>query len=279
MAMSQPVVAVILGAGLGVRYGGSVSKPALKITGHALMNMSIEAMAAGGCTHAVVVVNDKAARELGLTKAALPIPVVQVPGGASRQESARNGLRFIRDDPELSGAEVVLIHDAVRPMVPAHVVEAVIGAVRGGAEAVAPVVDVVDSMRSVDDPGRSAPIDRSTLRAVQTPQGFPLDVILAAHERMAAAGERFTDDISCAELAGAEVVLVPGSRMSMKVTEPADMTIAEALWKARATLGRHSGRRVLRHVPGGQYLENQIVEMEREVIEKERERKFRPRES
>ena len=193
MAMSQPVVAVILGAGLGVRYGGSVSKPALKITGHALMNMSIEAMAAGGCTHAVVVVNDKAARELGLTKAALPIPVVQVPGGASRQESARNGLRFIRDDPELSGAEVVLIHDAVRPMVPAHVVEAVIGAVRGGAEAVAPVVDVVDSMRSVDDPGRSAPIDRSTLRAVQTPQGFPLDVILAAHERMAAAGERFTD--------------------------------------------------------------------------------------
>ena len=49
MAMSQPVVAVILGAGLGVRYGGSVSKPALKITGHALMNMSIEAMAAGGC--------------------------------------------------------------------------------------------------------------------------------------------------------------------------------------------------------------------------------------
>ena len=164
-------------------------------------------------------------------------------------------------------------------MVPAHVVEAVIGAVRGGAEAVAPVVDVVDSMRSADDPGRSAPIDRSTLRAVQTPQGFPLDVILAAHERMAAAGERFTDDVSCAELAGAEVVLVPGSRMSMKVTEPADMTIAEALWKARATLGRHSGRRVLRHVPGGQYLENQIVEMEREVIEKERERKFRPRES
>ncbi|WP_316669903.1 IspD/TarI family cytidylyltransferase [uncultured Propionibacterium sp.] len=262
--MSQPVVAVILGAGLGIRYGGPVPKPALRITGHALMNMSIEAMAAGGCTHAVVVVNDRVARELGLVKAALPIPVIQVPGGASRQESARNGLRAVRDHAEMSRAGAVLIHDAVRPMVPAPVVEDVIEAVRGGAEAVAPVIGVADSVRRLDDQGRSAPVDRSALRAVQTPQGFPLDVILAAHERMAAAGERFTDDVSCAELAGHRVVLVPGSRMSMKVTEPADMTIAEALWKARATLGRHSGRRVLRHVPGGQYLESQIAERERE---------------
>lgn len=260
--MSQPVVAVILGAGLGLRYGGSVSKPALKITGHALMNMSIEAMAAGGCTHAVVVVNDKVSRELGLTRAAMPIPVVEVPGGASRQESAHNGLLAVRDDPRLSGAEIVLIHDAVRPMVPARVVWEVIEAVRGGAEAVAPVIDVIDSMRRLDGQGHSEPVDRSTLRAVQTPQGFPLEVILAAHERMASTGEQFTDDVSCAELAGHEVVLVPGSRMSMKVTEPTDMTIAEALWKARATLGHHSGRRVLRHVPGGQYLESHLAEKE-----------------
>ena len=277
--MSQPVVAVVLGAGLGVRYGGSVSKPALKITGHALMNMSIEAMAAGGCTHAVVVVNDKVARELSLAKAALPIPVIQTHGGASRQESAHNGLRAIRADRELSRAEVVLIHDAVRPMVPAHVVEDIIGAVRGGAHAVAPVIDVVDSIRVLDRQGGSRPVDRSTLRAVQTPQGFPLEVIWAAHERMAAAGEQFTDDVSCAELAGHEVVLVPGSRMSMKVTEPTDMTIAEALWKARATLGHHSGRRVLRHMPGGQYLESQLAGMEHETAERGREAAERERES
>ncbi len=91
-------------------------------------------------------------------------------------------------------------------------------------------------------------VDRFELRAIQTPQGFPLDVILDAHEKMAASQAQFTDDISCAERAGHEVVLVPGSRLSMKITEPSDLTVAKALWKARASLGHHSGRRIFRHL-------------------------------
>lgn len=248
MCMSEPVVAVIVGAGLGVRYGGPVSKPALKLTGRALMAMSVEAMAAGGCTHAVVVVNEKVARELGPELSAMPIPVVQAFGGASRQASAHNGLRAVRSDPEMSAANVVLIHDAVRPMVPASVVHSVIKAVQEGADAVAPALAVTDSMRMVQDEDNS-PVNRDRLRAVQTPQGFPMEVIWEAHERMASTAEPFTDDVSCAELAGHAVTLVPGSRLSMKITEPTDMTVAEALWKVRSALGHHSGRRLRRRLP------------------------------
>lgn len=246
--MTEPVVAVIVGAGLGVRYGGDVPKPALKLTGRALLIMSIEAMAAGGCTDAVVVVNAEVAKQLGASLAALPIPAVRVFGGASRQESVYNGLKAVRDDPRLSKAQIVLIHDAVRPMVPANVVADVITAVREGAEAVAPAVVVSDSIRVLAGGGLTKPVDRSKLRAIQTPQGFPLEVILAAHEKMAAAGGKFTDDVSCAEQAGHEVVLVPGSRLSMKITEPSDLTIARGLWKVRASFGHHSGRRFRRHL-------------------------------
>lgn len=244
--MSEPVVAVIVGAGLGLRYGGKVPKPALKLTGRALLLMSVEAMAAGGCTHAVVVVNKKVAKRLRKTLAASPIPIFKTFGGASRQESVFNGLKVVRDEPELADARIVLIHDAVRPMVPANVVADVIEAVRGGAEAVAPALAVTDSMRAVDEDGLTRVIDRKTLRAIQTPQGFPRDVILDAHTRLADSGDEFTDDLSCAEQAGHLVVLVEGSRLSMKVTEPTDMTVARALWKIRDTMGHHSARRIRR---------------------------------
>ena len=91
-------------------------------------------------------------------------------------------------------------------------------------------------------------IDRSLLRAIQTPQGFPLQLILEAHEKMAASGDQFTDDVSCAERAGHHVTLVEGSRMSMKVTEPSDLTVAQALWEVRDTFGHHSARRIRRHL-------------------------------
>ena len=218
---------MVVGAGLGLRYGGKTPKPALKVTGRTLMVMSIEAMAAGGCTDAVVVVNDQVAKQLGPELAALPIPVKQVPGGASRQESVYNGLKAVRDDERLSHAEVVLVHDAVRPMVPAKVVSAVIEAVQGGAEAVAPAIPVADSMRILDPGGGSAVIDRSLLRAIQTPQGFSRDLLDRAHA--AFAGDAATDDAGLVEALGEAVWVVPGSERSLKVTTAWDLAIAEAL--------------------------------------------------
>lgn len=237
--MTTPVVAVIVAAGLGLRYGGSTPKPALTLAGKPLLSMSIEAMAAGGCTDVVVVLNEQLADAIGATLADAPIPVRQTLGGASRQESVHNGLKVVRDDERLAGTRVVLIHDAVRPMVPASVVAAVIRAVEGGAEAVAPALPVADSMRRVELDGSTEIVDRSNVRAIQTPQGFPFQVIMDAHDHLAATGAEFTDDLACAEQEGHQVVLVDGSRLSMKVTEPADLSVAEGLWQIRESLGHH----------------------------------------
>lgn len=245
--MSEPVVAVIVAAGLGLRYGGHTPKPVLRLTGRALITMSVEAMAAGGCTHAVVVINPRAAERFHAELAGSPIPIRLAPGGATRQESAHNGLRAVSSDRVMAKARVVLIHDAVRPMVPATVVERVVAAVDAGAPAVAPAIAVTDSIRQVNNGSGNLAVDRSTLRAIQTPQGFPLDVILGSHDRQGHDGVEFTDDVTCAERAGHEVTLVEGSRLAMKITEPADLTVARALWKIRASIGHHSGRRVFRH--------------------------------
>ena len=242
------MVAVVVAAGLGRRFGGTKPKPTLRILGRAVVAVAVEGLAAGGCTDAVVVINGNVSH---LFKAALmgsPIPVITTPGGDTRQQSVQRGLDVIREHPRLSKAKVVLVHDAVRPMMPAYVVENVINAVREGAPAVAPVVPVTDSIRVVPngEEGVNAPFDRSKLRAVQTPQGFDLQVLLDSHAKMAAQGLDFTDDVSCCESNGHPVTLVQGSRMGMKITEPADLTVARALWRVRASLGHHSGKRFWR---------------------------------
>ena len=244
--MSLPVVAVIVAAGLGLRYGGPTPKPVLKLTGRALIAMSIEAMSAGGCTDAIVVINPRAANHFNAALTGAPIPVRLTPGGDTRQESVHAGLKVVAADPRLATARAVLVHDAVRPMVPADVVERVILGVDEGYPAVAPAVLVTDSIRLLGSDGTTSPVDRTRLRSIQTPQGFPLDVILSSHERLAASGLEFTDDVTCAEHTGHPVTLVEGSRLAMKITEPMDLTVARALWKVRDTFGHHSGRRVMR---------------------------------
>lgn len=244
---AEPVVALVVAAGLGSRFGGPVPKQVRGLAGKAVVAVAVEAMAAGGCTDAVVVVKDGMHNHFRMALAASPIPVHFVTGGESRQESVRNGLQLIADHPRLARARKVLIHDAVRPVVPAYVVEAVIDALEAGAKAVTPAVPVVDTIRCLEPDG-SHVVDRSTLRAIQTPQGFDRQVITECHEKLAAEGGAVTDDVTCCERYGYPVTLVEGSRMAMKITEPLDLDIAETLMKATAGAGHHSGRRVRRAI-------------------------------
>lgn len=103
-----------------------------------------------------------------------------------------------------------------------------IEAVRAGADAAVPVVPVVDSVREIVDEA-SVVIDRASLRAVQTPQGFRRTVLAEAHDALAESGQVVTDDAAAAEYLGHEVTLVEGSRDAFKVTEPFDLVVAEAL--------------------------------------------------
>lgn len=224
----EPVVAVVVAAGSGTRLGGLVPKALRLVAGRSLVARSVAQLAAGGCTAAVVVVSAGTEDDFAAALADAPVPCTLVLGGAERQDSVRHGLDAIGAASELAGCRVVLVHDAARALVPAAVVAGVIEAVRGGSPAVVPVVPVIDTIRALDAAGSSV-VDRSALRAVQTPQGFDRATLAEAHARIAADGVPVTDDAAACEHAGHRVTLVAGSRRSLKITEPLDLVLAEAL--------------------------------------------------
>ena len=156
-----------------------------------------------------------------------------VAGGPTRQDSVRRGLAALPDD-----VDVVLVHDAARPLVPVETVEAVAAAVRSGHPAVVPALPLADTVKQVrpcprgPEPVVATP-ERASLRAVQTPQGFRRDVLAAAHEKVPADGEGATDDAGMVERLGFPVVVVPGHEEAFKVTRPLDLTLAEAVLAGR----------------------------------------------
>lgn len=221
---TEPVVAIVVAAGSGVRLGGEVPKAVRPLAGRPLVSWSVAALAGGGVTEVVVVVGDGLQDVFAEALAEAPIPWRIVIGGATRQESVARGIAA------LPPGEIVLVHDAARPLVPAEVVRGVVEAVRSGAPAVIPVVPMSDTIRQVAGAG-SVVVDRSGLRAVQTPQGFARDVLVSAHA--ATAGREYTDDAAVCEASGYEVLLVPGSREALKITEPYDLAVAEAIVAGR----------------------------------------------
>jgi 2-C-methyl-D-erythritol 4-phosphate cytidylyltransferase len=226
----EPVIAVVVAAGYGVRFGGPTPKPALRLAGRSVLALALDNLAAGGVNHIIIVSRDQSLFQSA--RRASPTPSTLAPGGESRQESVRSGLAMVADSPTLARARVILVHDAARPLQPPDVTRGVIAAVRAGAVAVAPALPVVDTIRLDTGAGQTRVVDRDLLHAVQTPQGFDPAVIIECHRRAALEPDlTFTDDVTCCEHYGHPVTLVPGSRLGLKITEQADLTVARALWR------------------------------------------------
>ncbi|WP_439812044.1 2-C-methyl-D-erythritol 4-phosphate cytidylyltransferase [Streptomyces sp. P9-2] len=229
--------AVIPAAGRGVRLGPGAPKALRALGGTPMLVHAVRAMADSRAVSLVVVVAppDGAGEVKSLLDAhALPerTEVLVVPGGESRQESVKLGLDAL---PE--GYDIVLVHDAARPLVPVDTVDAVIEAVRDGAPAVVPALPLADTVKQVEPaaaPGGPEPVvatpDRSRLRAVQTPQGFDRATLVRAHETVT---DDVTDDASMVERLGLTVVTVPGHEEAFKVTRPLDLVLAEAVLARR----------------------------------------------
>lgn len=146
-----------------------------------------------------------------------------VAGGATRRASVAAGLDAVPGD-----AEVILVHDGVRPLVAPGLVRAVRKAAPAGP--VVPVLRIRDTVKEVDGEGRVvATLDRDRLRRVQTPQGFPAGTLRRVHRRAREEAWEGTDDASLCERAGEVVSTVAGDPRNLKVTTPADLARAEWL--------------------------------------------------
>jgi 2-C-methyl-D-erythritol 4-phosphate cytidylyltransferase len=228
------VAVLVPAAGQGVRLGPGHPKALRCLSGEPLLVHAIRRAAAVPSVGQIVVAAAPGAVKLvsellvGVVPADISIEVIA--GGSSRQASVASALTAVGPRP------IVLVHDAARALAPPELFERVAAAVREGHPAVIPVVPIVDTIKYVDSAGMvGGTVDRTALRAVQTPQGFRRDVLVAAH---GCAVDEHTDDAGLAEKLGVPVFTVPGDDRALKITRPVDLVVAEALLTRRGPSGR-----------------------------------------
>ena len=227
--------AILVGAGRGERLGMDVPKAFVELHGRPLIEFGMSVITSlPHAGHLVVVVPEAyAAQTLEMAKRVLPKhsnwQISVQPGGRERHESVRFGLAAL---PE--GIETVIVHDAARPFASVELCDRVIAEVQRTGVSVVPALPVVDTLKRVDADGVvHETVDRSTLVAVQTPQGFPFETLSAAHEtaQLQAADPRHatlpTDDAEVVQRNGGTVRTVPGEQRAHKLTTQADLAVLE----------------------------------------------------
>jgi 2-C-methyl-D-erythritol 4-phosphate cytidylyltransferase len=220
--VARDAVVLVPAAGRGERLGPGAPKALRELRGEPLLVHAVRRIAAAESVAAVVVAAPPG--DVATVRALLGPGVIVVAGGATREESV--GLALAAAPP---GPEIVLVHDAARCLCPPALADEVAAAVRGGCDAVVPVLPVTDTVKQVDGAGTVVGTpDRSGLRAVQTPQGFRRTVLVDAYAR-SADGDTWTDDAGLVERYGTLVHTIPGREEAMKVTRPFDLVVAEAL--------------------------------------------------
>jgi 2-C-methyl-D-erythritol 4-phosphate cytidylyltransferase len=225
----RDVGVVIVAAGDSTRTGGKELKQFRWVAGKPMLLHSLQTFMARPDVVSVVCV---------VPKAYVPDPppwifqcdvdrLLLSIGGRTRTESVRHGLEDLPDE-----ASIALIHDAARPLVDDAMIDRVIAKAREGLCTV-PGLPVVDTLKEADDDGNVIrTVERARLWRIQTPQGFPRELIERAHREARAANATATDDAVLCERIGVPVHIVLGSERAMKVTEESDFERVEALFAA-----------------------------------------------
>lgn len=204
------VTGIVVAAGAGTRFGAP--KQFVPLRGARVVDHAV-ACAAGLCDDVVLVLPDGVAWDG-------PEVTVTVVGGETRSASVRAGLAAL--PPE---TEVVVVHDAARPLASPLLFRTVIDAVRQGAAAAVPFVPLADTLKRVDGNWVVETVDREQLVAVQTPQAFRVEVLRAAH----ASGPEASDDAALVEAMGEKVQVVPGEPRNIKLTTALDLELLAGL--------------------------------------------------
>jgi 2-C-methyl-D-erythritol 4-phosphate cytidylyltransferase len=221
---SGSVVAVIPAAGSGERLAAGIPKAFCELDGRTLLERAVGGMLESGVVDDVVVAVP--ADRIDEARLVLGDRATVVAGGADRTESVSLALSVLSLLP--APTEFVLVHDAARALTPPGLIVRVVDALRSGHGAVVPALPLSDTIKAVDANGvvLGTP-ERAGLRAVQTPQGFAIDVLLRAYERAGTAD--FTDDASLVEHLGGQVQVVDGDPLAFKITTQLDLLLAQTV--------------------------------------------------
>jgi 2-C-methyl-D-erythritol 4-phosphate cytidylyltransferase / 2-C-methyl-D-erythritol 2,4-cyclodiphosphate synthase len=215
------IAAILVAAGSGSRFGADTPKQFLTLLGRQVIRHGAEALAPH-VGHLLQPVGEVAPIAAALDGVAHLPPV---PGGVTRQDSVRAGLEaLVPHAPDL-----VLVHDAARPRIPAGTVPALVAALRDAPGAI-PAVPVADTLKRAEGGRIAATVPRDGLYRAQTPQAFRFDALLAAHRAGIVSA---TDDAALLEAMGLDVALIPGSEDNIKLTFPDDLARLERILSAR----------------------------------------------
>lgn len=244
--------AVVTAAGSGTRLGAGIPKALVPLAGRPMLSYAVAGMALAGVTTIVVTAPgdslgefEAAVRPEELAAAAATAwprthiawprttateaDVRVVAGGASRQASVSAGIAALAE----VHPRVILVHDAARPLTPPELITRLAKSVTERTPAVIPGVPVADTLKRVDASGRVAEtVDRSVVRAIQTPQAFTAELLSRAHAFGAARAHdetlAATDDAGLVEAMGESVLVIKGKCTAAKITTAADLRLAEA---------------------------------------------------
>ncbi|WP_146364240.1 2-C-methyl-D-erythritol 4-phosphate cytidylyltransferase [Arthrobacter yangruifuii] len=228
---------VVVAGGSGQRLGYGIPKARVPLAGEPMLLHALRAVQAALPDAVIAVAVPSGDTLMRTICAGFPGEVSVVDGGTTRSDSVRAALGVLPAD-----LEAVLVHDAARALTPPEVFHRVAAALAAGADAVIPAVPVVDTVKdTAPAPAAAAAAarvvtgtpDRSRLRAVQTPQGFAAALLRRAHAAAlsfdAGTAAAVTDDAMLVESLGTEVYVVEGSQLSLKITTPLDLVLAEAI--------------------------------------------------
>ena len=247
--------AIVLAGGDGNRFGGEKPKQFVRLAGDAILLRTVRALTEVPIDRLVVVSHPSWIAEteelLSTIRSAIPLSIVA--GGATRNESTWNGLRSLDADDD----DVVLVHDAVRPLLPREVILRSIEPVLSGrAEATDTVIPSADTLVIVEGDEVVEIPDRSRYRRGQTPQTFRKRVLAAAYEAAARAGDLgATDDCSLVlrYVPGVRLIAVAGDEVNLKITTQIDLVMADRMIQMR-TLSPTAEPRATRSLEGARVL-------------------------
>lgn len=223
------VTALIVAAGRGTRAGGVIPKQFQLLAARPVLAHTIDALMQHPDITGFVLVLHPADRNSHVASLNLPPETILVDGGDTRDASVRAGLSALPD-----GTDKVLIHDAARPLLPLAVIDRVLEALDQHPGA-APALAVTDALWRGTQNRVTGTQDRTGLWRAQTPQGFRVKDILAAHAAYAATtgGQSAADDVEVARSAGLDVAIVAGDEDNLKITHPPDFARAEEILRQR----------------------------------------------